>query len=642
MRMAVEKHWSRQYDSCIKCGTTERPHKGMGYCKKCYKLHKHDIMPVDVCVKCGRTAKGYRQKESGDFICHSCRASRVQRCHVCDRDRRIKLKLDHGVRLCEQCSKSVVQGKCIHCVQSGTVIAADSAKPICPACLVRPVAMCSVCQEAVKYYKHDPDGKILCKKCYRPKPKRCILCGALKEPHKRVYKGHYRGYICVDCYEKPMRTCSVCNEQKVGHQKTAEGKFICRDCYYSALLDHEITGVKGTFANVWVEGLFLEYLEEKRKVQNSETVYKAVKRDKVLFEKLGEHFSGADKITQEKFWRHFHHISRTRIGQIYAFLIEKDYLPHIDVPTDNFIRHERTVALVESLPKGFREAARAYHTRVLTVRQKKINAGWKPDEYGVGAYGTIELTMQFIGKFVRALDKAGIRSFNEITSDIVDAYIANNLNNGGFIIDLMHWLHREKYVLWKYKSDWKALKYAVARPISPDKYDNLVDQFMRGTYPLKTSVLCLFALVFGIRVKFLRGIRVRDLREDGGKLYLKLPYIEMEIHKDIAVLVQKYLNETFILNPFDIDNPFLFSGYTYKEPMDDGSITKLFRKHGFQARQILPTAIRGLFDAKKRHPRVWMEVLGISRQTAAQYYESYNPMVLEEMNINERLYGRVK
>ena len=640
--MAVETHWSRQYDSCISCGSTDRPHKGMGYCKKCYKIHKHDIMPVGVCAKCDRTGKGYRNKESGDFICYSCRASRVQRCTVCEKHRRIKMKLDHGVRVCEQCSKSVMQGKCVHCGQSGTVITSAGEKPVCPACFVRPVVMCSVCQQAVKYYKHDPDGKVLCKKCYRPKPQLCVLCGGHKYPHKRVYKGNYRGYICVDCYVKPLRECSVCGEQKVGHHKTAEGKFVCKDCYYSNLFDQGIADIRGTFSLPWVERLFLDYLEEKDKIQNSETVYKAVERDKPLFEKLGEHFSGPNKITHEEFWRHFHRIHRTRTGQMYAFLIEKGYLPHTDTPTDDFIMQQRTLALVESIPEGFREVARAYHNRLLTVRHKKINAGWKPHEYGVGTYGTIEVTLVLVGKFIRALDKAGLRSFSEITSDVVDGYIAKNLNNGGVIIELMHWLHREKYVLWKYKSNWKALKYGVAKPIHQDKYDHLVNQFMNGIYPLKESILFLFALIYGIRVNTIRGIRITDLREDGGKLFLKLPYVELELHKEIATLVQKYLNETFIINPFDIDNPYLFYGYTYKEPMNHDSIMKLFRKHGIQARQIVPTAIRALFDSKVRHPRVWMELLGINRATAAKYYESFNPTALEEMNINKRLYGSVR
>lgn len=595
-------------------------------------------MPIGLCTKCGKTGKGYKSKDTGEFICHSCRASRIQRCHVCEQDGRIKLKLDHGVRVCEQCSRHVVKGKCIHCKQSSIVLFPEKNEPTCPACLVRPVAMCSICQRAVKYYKRDEEGKVLCKQCYKPKAKPCILCHKIKQPKKRVRGGH----ICIDCYEKPLRECSVCGEQKVGHKKLPGGKFICRDCYYSDLLEHEIANLKGSFFHPWLENMFLQYLEEKGKIQNMETVFKAVKRDRPLFERLGQHFEGPDKITHDTFWKHFHRKHRTRTGQIHAFLIERGYLPHTDIPTEDFIRHQRTLALIESIPDGFRLPAEGYYKRLLTVRQKKINAGWRSDEYGIGTYGTMELTMQFVGKFIRTLIGMGLSSFSEITSDMVDNYIAKNQNIGGYISELMDWLYREKHILLKYKSNWKAVKYGVAKGIHRDKYEHLVETFLNGYYPLKESLLCLFALIYGIRVNTIRDIRINDLREDKGKLFLKLPYIEIELHKEIATMTHKYLNDAFIINPFDIDNPYLFYGYTYQEPMDHGSIMNIFKRHGIQAKQIVPTAIRALFDAKVRHPRVWMQVLGISRQTAAKYYESFNPTVLEEMNINKRLYGRIK
>ncbi len=32
--------WSRKFDSCTNCGTKEFPHKGKGYCNRCYKFSK--------------------------------------------------------------------------------------------------------------------------------------------------------------------------------------------------------------------------------------------------------------------------------------------------------------------------------------------------------------------------------------------------------------------------------------------------------------------------------------------------------------------------------------------------------------------------------------------------------------------------
>ena len=637
LRMAVDKHWSREVDSCIACGTTERPHKGMGFCKRCYKTHKHDIMPMGLCTKCGRTAKGYKTKKTEKFVCNSCRSSRIQSCSVCEKDAKIKMKLDHGVRVCEGCAKSVSQDSCVHCGQMTTVVTLNGDK-VCPACLVRPEAVCIMCEQIVKYYKRDEDGKILCKKCYRPKPKMCSVCHKLRPPQKR-YRG---GHICIDCYQKPLRLCSVCDEQKVSYKKTPDGDFICRDCHYNDELDKAIESVPETFATEWAEKLFLDYLNEKRKIQDPETVCEAVVRDKPLFEKLEQHFSKPDEITHETFWKHFHDMRRPRTGQLHAFLIEKGLLPHTEIRSEQFFISLRIARLIDSLPEGFKQIAAKYNERLFTVREKKLKAGWDPDKRMTGSYNTIHYKIKVVRKFIMHLDAAGLVRISEITSELVDSFIANNLNYGCYILDFMEWLHRAKYIVLKYKTNWKALKYDVAKPLPQDKYDYLIKMFMDDSQPLKKSLLCALALVYGISVNTLRGIRVNDIREEKDKLYLKLPYIEIELHADIATMVLKYLNDNFIRNPFDVDNPYLFYGYTYQAPMESGSICNIFRTYGFHARDIIPTAIRSMFDNKVRHPGVWTKVLGISRRTAARYYESLNPQVLEEMNINKRLYGRVK
>jgi uncharacterized paraquat-inducible protein A len=41
MSMAKSGRWSRKYDKCLECGTTERPHYAKGLCARCYmRLYK--------------------------------------------------------------------------------------------------------------------------------------------------------------------------------------------------------------------------------------------------------------------------------------------------------------------------------------------------------------------------------------------------------------------------------------------------------------------------------------------------------------------------------------------------------------------------------------------------------------------------
>ena len=57
---------------------------------------------------------------------------------------------------------------------------------------------------------------------------------------------------------------------------------------------------------------------------------------------------------------------------------------------------------------------------------------------------------------------------------------------------------------------------------------------------------------------------------------------------------------------------------------------------------MLSTVIHRLFLEKVRHPAVISKVTGIHKATAMRYYDSYNPSVLEEMQLNRELYGRIK
>ena len=36
-RQAVLRKWSRKYDCCVECGTSDLPHYGRGLCKRCYQ-----------------------------------------------------------------------------------------------------------------------------------------------------------------------------------------------------------------------------------------------------------------------------------------------------------------------------------------------------------------------------------------------------------------------------------------------------------------------------------------------------------------------------------------------------------------------------------------------------------------------------
>lgn len=594
-------------------------------------------MPEDICSKCGRRLKGYRDRQTNAFICLSCRSCRVKKCYLCEQEKNAHQSIGNGVYVCERCSKQIKKGKCVHCGNQGNIILRNSDSAICYACDSRPASVCSICQTIVKFYKRDANGTVFCKKCYSPAPKKCIICEKFRTPHKKTSRGH----ICEDCYERPLRQCASCGEHKVGYKKAAD-KYLCRECYYAALLRRSLRDIKGTFTADWTERLFLEYLEDKHRLQSSEIVWRAVTRDKSLFDMLSCDFTEQSEITTDLFWAHYHGMHRKRIGQLYAFLVDRGYIAQPDLPSEDFQRHYRLLEQIESFPEAFRSLVRKYYDRGLVLRSKKIEAGWKVTDHGTGSFATYEKVFSILSDFVAHLRENGLSSFTEVAVHHVDDYIARHHSYARTIMRFMGWLYQEQLVTWKYRGKWKELNYSTPSPIHEDKYRFLMDKFLDETYSLKESLICLFALVYGIRPKILRKIRIYDLKEVGDTMTLNLPYFEVVLHNIIAEKLRRYIQESFFPNPFDIDNPYLFHGYTYQEPMDDGSIRNIFHKHGIKAHQVLPTVIHRLFTEKVRHPAIISKVTGVHKATAVRYYDAYNPSVLEEINLNRTLYGKIK
>lgn len=637
MKQGSEIVWARNYARCVECGSTEFRHKSKGYCKKCYPTHKHEIMLEEICSKCGRKLKGYRDRKAGAFICLSCRSCRVKRCYLCGQEKVAHLRIGNGVYVCENCSKLVKDGKCTYCGNQRQVLLKNSDSAICYACDSRPASVCSICHTVVKFYKTDENGTVLCKKCYTPAPKKCILCEKIRTPHKKTSRGH----VCEECYEKPMRQCAQCGVHRVGYKKIGD-KYLCRECYYTSLLKQAIKDIKGTFSAAWAERLFLEYLKDKNRVQSSEIVWRAVLRDKPLFDMLGCDFTDRTEITTDLFWKHYHGMNRKRIGQLYAFLVDRGYIARAELPSEDIQRHHRIFEQIELLPTGFQVVAHKYYDRGLKIRAKKLDAGWKDTDHGTGSYATYEKMISILADFVSDLQENRVNTFTEIAVHNVDDYIARHHSYARTIMRFMGWLYQEQYITWKYRGKWRDLNYSTPSPIHEEKYRYLIDKFLDEAYPVKESLICLLALVYGIRPKILRKLRIYDLKEVGNTITLRLPYFDVILHDMIADKMRRYLQESFFPNPFDIDNSYLFYGYTYQEPMDDGSIRNIFHKHGIKANQVLPTVIHRLFTEKIRHPAIISKVTGVHKATAVRYYDAYNPSVLEEINLNRTLYGKIK
>jgi len=142
--------WSRQYDKCIKCGTTEYKHNAKGLCVKCYKKELYRKRKAKLvkwsrkyekCIDCGTTDRPYAA------------SGRCIRCHV----RSINRK--KGVRERKAGNWSLSFSKCLNC---GTTKYPHAGHGLCSKCylesrrnITKAKFKCPVCGTKLnKLYQH--------------------------------------------------------------------------------------------------------------------------------------------------------------------------------------------------------------------------------------------------------------------------------------------------------------------------------------------------------------------------------------------------------------------------------------------------------------------------------------------------------
>lgn len=80
------KNWSRKFDNCQKCSTTDRPHLSSGLCKKCYQKKYRQSHKEERKEEKRRYRQSAKRKEGNKKYAQSTRGREFHR--MCDRKRR--------------------------------------------------------------------------------------------------------------------------------------------------------------------------------------------------------------------------------------------------------------------------------------------------------------------------------------------------------------------------------------------------------------------------------------------------------------------------------------------------------------------------------------------------------------------------
>jgi hypothetical protein len=203
----------RECGTCHQTRHTAKFVDGVPHCEKCADIAAPSPPRrkfITNCAICRQRRWVQRHRETGKYLCGTCRANRYGErgtCTGCDKVRRIVCKRD-GRRYCNRCYVDTEKEKetCVKCGHLRPAVIRRKSGPVCSRC----------------YDAHFA-------------PKR--PCGACAR--KRRVAGHYNGYpICLRCWRAkygPRVYCGQCGNDTTKRPKRApDGKLLCHGCFIIA------------------------------------------------------------------------------------------------------------------------------------------------------------------------------------------------------------------------------------------------------------------------------------------------------------------------------------------------------------------------------------------------------------------------
>lgn len=506
--------------------------------------------PEHPCSECGNRAPRVKRLPGGGGLCRPCyNVSRRVECSHCGRVRAPSARTENGTPLCGHCARP--RRPCAGCGRVDHVTAIVDGDDFCQRCYPAPIRACGQCGRERRIATRRQDGVAdLCHSCYRTTIAECAVC----QEERAVHTTWPLGPVCGHCYRHELRhpdECGSCMQRKALIGRNDRGERVCGPCAGSTR-DYicATCGAAGEqhFENTCVRcsvvraagdllaaatgaipgrlGGLPDALVHRGRVDSTmRWLLKPTPR--ALLHAIG----AQESITHAS-------VDACPPGQarhhLRALLVDVGVLPARDEQTER----------LETWVDEYLNQLPPHHSAVITpyaqwkvLRTVRRRAGRRRTTIGVA--DTARERIRAAARFLHHLEHEG-ESISPMTQAALDRWTDGNAARSADIAPFITWLNRT--------GPHAALRVERGKMAKPSEISDegehhaLIRKFISGsddTVNLPTRVAALLVLVYGARTDRIHRLTTADTTAAGGRTYLALSTVPIEIANPIAQLLAR-------------------------------------------------------------------------------------------------------
>ncbi len=590
--------------------------------------------PLEPCSLCGKLLARMPTRTTAGPVCNACyqREFRSVACTTCSKPTRSY----HGLEpaLCRGCRGS--EGlRCVRCNKPTSRRSLDvPGGKACAYCqrFFEPARNCTLCgRESRHLSTHAGKGITTpaCTSCIRADHETCSGC----RKHRAVAQGSEKGRpLCRRCAQGTPFVCGVCHLQGSRHSARE-----CRACYDRRAVLEEAQERAPLVPEGWARDAFVRFAEARAAAPFVHPRRRTwLIRQAQLFVELGQAFAAAAQATPERLLGHFGLEGLRRQREAYGWLVQQNILPAVrleDASVDTESRAQARLLARVSSPWKLALLQR-YQRHLLAYLARWRKRGW----CGENERFTDRTVTLLIRAAWRFLDRLGPEhtSPQSIDRGAFETLVTEYPGHRNALHSFVSYLNRKEHLFQKLHIDHGSARHSLPYNdlLSAERAAELRRKWLAcGPLETRNALLFLLMLTYVRTTKQVCAMRLRDfVAEAGGALTCRFGAVALEVEPRVAELVRRHVRAEEVRRgaPLQPDD-YLFAGQLPGRSLTTSAMQYLLKNEGVTANQLYTTGLVAFFRSGLRHPKLLVQALGISDQTAVKYWEAFNPRIADEM-----------
>lgn len=626
--MSTLSNWSKQYEKCISCNSTEHPHKAKGLCTACYQ--KEHLYPQSLCNSCGTLARVHK-RVNGKAVCRKCYKEPLHTCIICSKKASAAYKLNNTDFVCDSCYTRYYRKKqlCSICGHLDILAINNDDEKVCIKCYSTLNGTCAKCGRNLKS-PYIIDGKHVCNRCYenarQGKPLSmldtykniyvCSICGRSGVVH-RIYNDN--SIICQSCAKIQSNICVSCMNPALPIHSHLNALPYCRNCYYKLKFKTIIEQKK----NNWSENfsaVIEDYFNSKAMVVSYENIWEQIKVSESLLNDLFlGYVNNKSKFTTSSLVAIIsdYPFRKMFINDFIAFLCSKGILS--DYQSDLILLNNLNEQ-IENLPIKLRNVVIAYRESLIKKYNKYKEKGWVGEYLRFSYYTCYLYILTALRFFSFANSILNIQEPTEIDNHTVDAYIRLKPYDTCNIRHFILFINKSKLSFARLTAPISNYKYEIRTGVSGDKQKQIIESCLYNeNIVLRDRVILILMLLYGATAEEIISLKkdsfVINKVTSSTSILLYINEVKHEMPQIISTLILNYLDD------LDENNPFVFPGRYYNTPISLSSICRIMKSFKVTSTELYYTAVSNAMLNGLHQPALLMKYFGICGLTASKYYK---------------------